>query len=79
VGPDHARAVEAPLDERLLADENPVADLEGLGMAGDCAAADDHPVPEAAAERTPDRAPHPRSLGAVGERGLRGQLEQPLA
>ena len=46
---DHAAAVEAALDERLLADHHAVADLERLGVPGDGPAADPHAVAEAAA------------------------------
>ena len=63
---DHATAAHAPLDERVLADEDAVADLEGLWMRRDRAAADAHAVAKASA--TARATPHAASARRVGRR-----------
>jgi hypothetical protein len=76
---DDAPAIETPLDERLFADEDAVANLEGLGMLRKSPSPDADTVTEAAAERPPDRATHAGAGVAVGQRMLARELEQFLA
>jgi hypothetical protein len=78
VGANHAAAVEPPLDERLLADDDAVADLERLGVLGQRTAADADSVAEPFRQRPPHRAAHAGVGGVIAVCVRRGQVEQLL-
>src|SRR2546425_1748768 len=73
---DRAAPVVPALQERLIADEHPVADLECLRMQHEHAEPDPHAVPERFAERAHEYAPLPRAGGAVDEGSGRVGLGQ---
>lgn len=57
---DDAASVHASLNERVLADEDAVANLERLEVRRDRAAADAHAVPEPSRQRAPHDTAHLR-------------------
>ena len=76
---DDTAAVDPSLYIGLGANENPVADFEGLHVFKTDAAANAKPVSDPSRQRAPYRSPHQRVEVAVPQRKARVQFEQPCA
>src|SRR5205823_14543080 len=76
---DRAAAVVPTLQERLIAEEDGVADLERMRVQDQHTEADPHAIAERFAEGSHEHAALPSAIGAIDERRGGVALDEPLA